>query len=221
MTTTQPTTAPPRRRRTSPGARAVAVLAVALLVALVLRSFVVQTFSIPSDSMSPTLEPGERVLVWRVGAQDVQRGDVVVFDGTGTFAPAPEEPRGLARLGAALGSLLGFHPGESDYVKRVVGLPGERIACCDEQGRLTVDGTPLDEPYLHPGDSASDVEFDIEVAPGRVWVMGDHRSESVDSRSHLAAPGGGTIALEDLVGRVVAVSWPLSEIEVVGRGEGE
>ncbi|WP_432491665.1 signal peptidase I [Kineococcus auxinigenes] len=220
MTTTRPTTAPRPHRRTSRGGRAVAVLAVALLVALVLRSFVVQTFSIPSDSMSPTLEPGQRVLVWRVGAQDVRRGDVVVFDGTGTFAPSPAEPEGLAALGAAVGGLLGFHPGESDYVKRVVGLPGERITCCDEQGRLLVDGEPLEEPYLHPGDGASDVEFDIEVPEGRVWVMGDHRSRSVDSRSHLAAPGGGTIALEDVVGRVVAVSWPPSQIGTVGRGVG-
>ncbi|WP_432501344.1 signal peptidase I [Kineococcus arenarius] len=220
MTTTRPTTAPRPHRRSSRGGRAVAVLAVALLVALVLRSFVVQTFSIPSDSMSPALEPGQRVLVWRVAAQDVRRGDVVVFDGTGTFAPSPAEPEGLAALGAAVGGLLGFHPGESDYVKRVVGLPGERVTCCDEQGRLLVDGEPLDEPYLHPGDSASDVEFDIEVPEGRVWVMGDHRSRSVDSRSHLAAPGGGTIALEDLVGRVVAVSWPPSQIGTVARGVG-
>ncbi|NAZ87353.1 signal peptidase I [Kineococcus indalonis] len=219
MTTTQPTTAPPRGRPAPRGTRAVAVLAVALLVALVLRSTVVQTFSIPSDSMSPTLEPGQRVLVWRVGAQDVHRGDVVVFDGSGTFVDAPPAPRGPARLGAALGAVLGFHPGESDFVKRVVGLPGERITCCDAQGRLTVDGQPLEEPHVHPGDAPSDVRFDIEVPPGRLWVMGDHRSQSVDSRSHLGSPGGGTIALEDVVGRVVAVSWPLPDLGAVGREE--
>ena len=219
MTTTQPTTAPRGERPASRGVRAVAVLAVALLAALVLRSFVVQTFSIPSNSMSPALEPGQRVLVWRVGAQDVRRGDVVVFDGTGTFVDAPTPPRGLARAGAAVGSALGWHPGESDFVKRVVGLPGERVACCDAQGRLTVDGRPLEEPYVHPGDAASDVRFDVEVPPGRLWVMGDHRAESVDSRSHLGSPGGGTVALEDVVGRVVAVSWPPTDLGAVSREE--
>ncbi|WP_432494336.1 signal peptidase I [Kineococcus gypseus] len=218
MTTTQPTTAPPRERAAPRGTRAVAVLAVALLAALLLRSFVVQTFSIPSASMAPTLEAGERVLVWRVGAQEVRRGDVVVFDGTGTFAPAPPEPAtGLARAGAAVGSALGFHPGESDFVKRVVGLPGERITCCDADGRLLVDGEPLDEPYLPPGEAPSAVRFDVEVPPGRLWVMGDHRGDSVDSRSFLGSPGGGTVAVEDVVGRVVAISWPPTELGTVER----
>ena len=218
MTTTQPPRTAERGR--SRGARAVLVLAIALLLVLLVRTFVVQTFSIPSDSMSPALRPGERVLVWRVAAQDVQRGDVVVFDGTGTFADAPPEPEGLARAGGAVAQLLGFRPGESDYVKRVVGLPGERITCCDEQGRLLVDGVPLDEPYLHPGDAPSDVEFDIEVPDGRLWLMGDHRSDSVDSRSHLGSPGGGTVSLDDVIGRVVAVTWPFDSVGTVGRGSG-
>ncbi|GAA0324959.1 hypothetical protein GCM10009528_47950 [Kineococcus aurantiacus] len=196
------------------------VLAIALLLVLLVRTFVVQSFSIPSDSMQPTLDPGERVLVWRVDATDVRRGDVIVFDGTGTFADTPAAPRGLARLGAGIGELLGFRPGESDYVKRVVGLPGDRITCCDAQGRLLVDGQPLEEPYVHPGDAASDVEFDIAVPEGRLWVMGDHRSDSVDSRSHLGSPGGGTIALEDVIGRVVAITWPLGAAGTVERGNG-
>ena len=216
MTTTQPT-APTAPRRTPRGGTALLVLAVALLVALLLRTFVVQAFSIPSASMQPTLSAGERVLVWRVAASDVQRGDVVVFDGTGTFAPAPQEPQGLARLGAAAGELLGFRPGESDFVKRVVGLPGDRITCCDDQGRLLVDGRPLSEPYVLTGDAPSDVRFDVEVPDGRLWVMGDHRSDSVDSRSHLGSPGGGTIDVDDVVGRVVAVSWPVSSWGTVAR----
>ena len=218
MTTTSPP--PTTGRRRSRGARAVLVLAVALLLVLLVRTFVVQTFSIPSDSMRPTLEPGERVLVWRAGAQDVERGDVVVFDGTGTFSDAPADPEGLARVGAAVSRLLGFRPGESDYVKRVVGLPGDRVTCCDAQGRLLVDGVPLAEPYVYPGDAPSDVEFDIEVPDGRLWVMGDHRSDSVDSRSHLGSPGGGTVSLDDVVGRMVAVTWPLGAVGTVGRGSG-
>ncbi|PRY18602.1 signal peptidase I [Kineococcus rhizosphaerae] len=218
MTTTPPRPPSVVARRTSRGSRAVLVLALALLLVLLLRSFVVQTFSIPSDSMRPTLTPGERVLVWRVHAADVRRGDVVVFDGTGTFSDSPAAPQGLARLGAGVAEVLGFRPGESDYVKRVVGLPGDRITCCDAQGRLLVDGRPLDEPYVYPGDAASEVEFDIEVPEGRLWVMGDHRSDSVDSRSHLGSPGGGTIAVDDVIGRVVAVTWPLDAVGTVERG---
>ncbi|NAZ78051.1 signal peptidase I [Kineococcus sp. T13] len=218
MTTTQPS--PTAGRARSRGGRAVLVLALALLIVLLVRSFVVQTFSIPSDSMRPTLRPGERVLVWRAGASEVRRGDVVVFDGTGTFADAPPPPRGLARLGDAVASLLGFRPGESDYVKRVVGLPGDRVTCCDPQGRLLVDGEPLAEPYLQPGDAPSDVRFDIEVPSGRLWLMGDHRSDSVDSRSHLGSPGGGTVSVDDVVGRVVAVTWPLGSVGAVERGDG-
>ncbi|MEZ0163898.1 signal peptidase I [Kineococcus sp. LSe6-4] len=210
----------PAGLRSSRGARAVLVLAVALLLVLLVRTFVVQTFSIPSDSMQPTLRPGERVLVWRVDAPEVRRGDVVVFDGTGTFVDAPPDPQGLAAVGAGIAGLLGFRPGESDFVKRVVGLPGDRITCCDDRGRLLVDGEPLEEPYLQPGDAPSDVRFDIAVPPGRLWVMGDHRSDSADSRSHLGSPGGGTVALGDVIGRVVAVTWPLDAVGTVARGSG-
>jgi len=215
--TTQPTPAPARaRRRGGPGLLLPLVLA--LLLALLLRTFVVQSFSIPSYSMSPLLVPGERVLVWRVGAgEDVRRGDVVVFDGTGTFADAPPDPQGLARVGAGLGSLLGFRPGETDFVKRVVGLPGDRVTCCDASGRLMVNGVALDEPYVSPGDAPSELRFDIEVPAGRLWLMGDHRSDSADSRAHLGSPGGGTIALDDVVGRVVAVTWPLNSVGSVPR----
>jgi signal peptidase I len=217
VTTTQPRTAAPQRSR---GGRAVLVLAVALLLVLLVRTFVVQSFSIPSDSMEPTLAPGERVLVWRVDAASVERGDVIVFDGTGTFADSPPDPEGLARLGTAVAEVLGFRPGESDFVKRVVGLPGDRVTCCDDQGRLMINGVPLDEPYVYPGDAASELEFDIEVPDGRLWVMGDHRSDSADSRAHLGSPGGGTVALDDVIGRVVAITWPLDAVGTVERGSG-
>jgi signal peptidase I len=91
----------------------------------------------------------------------------------------------------------------------VIGLPGDRIVCCDEQGRLTVNGVPLDEPYLFPLDLPSRDRFDVLVPPGRVWVMGDHRSRSADSRAHLADPGGGTVPMDKIVGRAVAIVWPL------------
>ncbi|GAA4965333.1 signal peptidase I [Kineococcus glutinatus] len=211
-----------RRRR--PGRRIPAgalllVLAAALVLSLLVRTVLVQAFSIPSDSMDPTLVPGERVVVLRSAvAGDISRGDVVVFDGAGTFAPAPEPATGPARIGEAAGVLLGFRPGEVDFVKRVVGLPGDRVTCCDDTGRITVNGEPLEEPYVHPGDAPSEVRFDIEVPAGRLWLMGDHRSDSADSRAHLGDPGGGTVAVDDVIGRVVAVTWPLSALRTVAAG---
>jgi signal peptidase I len=192
-----------RVRRTQVG------LVVGLLAAMVLvRALFLQAFYIPSPSMEETLQVGDRVLVnkmsYRVG--DVRRGQVVVFDGIDSFDRATHKSRGpLDRL---LG-LIGAAPSEDDYIKRVIGLPGDRVRCCDAQGRLQVNGQSLDEPYLYPLDLPSRDKFDVVVPPGRLWVMGDHRSRSADSRSHLGEPGGGTVPLDKVVGRAVAVVWPL------------
>lgn len=192
------------------------LLAVAL-VALI-RAFLLQSFVIPSGSMEPTLDVGDRVLVSRVDRDDLRRGDVVVFDGTGVFDPEAGPARStLAGIGRGIASALGVPVGSKDYVKRIVGLPGDRVVCCDAQQRITVNGTPLTEPYLAPGDTPSATRFDIQVPAGRLWVMGDHRSDSADSRAHLGDPGGGTVPLQNVVGRVVAVWWPLGSAGGVGR----
>ena len=192
---------------------------VVLAVGLLVRTFLVTPFSIPSGSMQQTLQIGDRILVDRAGYRfgDVERGDVVVFDGTDTFGAVGrgEPDRGL--VGSLVHSVTGAvgiaRPAETDYVKRVIGVGGDRVVCCDRRGRIRVNGDPVDESaYLYPGDAPSGLKFDVRVPDGRLWVMGDHRSNSRDSRAHLGGPGGGTIPVGDVIGRVVAVVWPLSRL---------
>ena len=197
--------------------RYLVALAVAVVLVAVVRSLVVQSFVVPTGSMSPTVRPGDRVVVsrWSHVFGEVRRGDVVVFDGAGVFGPAAARSSSpLAQAGRGAAALLGVPVGDQDYVKRVVGLPGERVACCDAAGRITVDGKPLVEPYLGGSGPASATPFDVVVPPGRLWVMGDDRGDSADSRSHLGDPGGGTVPVERVVGRVVGIYWP------VGRAGG-
>ncbi|MGG8407542.1 signal peptidase I [Streptomyces sp. 12297] len=195
--------------------RRAGLLGVACTVLLLLFShFVLQPFLIPSRSMESTLKVGDRVLVnklaYRFGNQPA-RGDVVVFDGTGSFVreqPAGDPVVGLLRGAAAA---LGIaEPADTDFVKRVVGVGGDDVVCCDARGRLSVNGVPVDEEYLRPGDAPSKVPFRIVVPIGTLWVMGDHRSQSRDSRDHLGEPGGGMVPVEKVIGRADWIGWPLS-----------
>ncbi|NBE53111.1 signal peptidase I [Streptomyces boluensis] len=167
--------------------RAGVVTALCLVFLLLVSTFVMQPFLIPSRSMEPTLNTGDRVLVnklaYRFGSEP-QRGDVVVFDGSGYF-------------------------GDSDYIKRVVGVGGDRVACCGEQGKLEVNGEPVDEAYLYPGDDPSTVPFDVVVPEGSLFVLGDHRSDSADSRDHLGSPGGGMVPVDSVIGRADFIGLPL------------
>ena len=199
--------------------RLLVLLAIAAVLVAGVRAFFVQAFVIPTESMRPMLQVGDRVLVDRLGYRigDVHRGDVIVFDGEGVFDPPADGTRSpLVAAGRAFAGALGMPIGESDYVKRVVGLPGERIACCDAAGRITVDGRPLEEPYL-TGTRASEIPFDIRVPSGRYWVMGDNRNDSGDSRAHLGDPGGGTVPKDHVIGRVVSVWWPWNRATGIGR----
>ena len=185
----------------------VVVVAVALLVTTAVRLWVLDVAVVPSASMEPALQPGDRLLVRQSGADGLRRGDLVVFDGTGSFDPWVD--RGpLASAAARLGALVGLPGAPREYVKRVVGLPGERVACCDASGALLVDGEPLDEPYLAPGTAPSEVRFDVRLGPGQLWVLGDARDVAEDSRAHLGDPGGGVVPTARVLGRVVAVAWP-------------
>lgn len=185
---------------------------VVLLVVLLVRSFLVTPFGIPSRSMEDTLQVGDRILVTRTTSPgDLQRGDVIVFDASRAFNLRLPDRGVVARVLEALESLVGQGQ-PTDYVKRVVGLPGDRVRCCAADGRLEVNGTPLDEPYLKPGQDPSTTPFDVLVPPNRFWVLGDNRGGSTDSRAHLGEPGGGMLPGDDIIGKVWVRYWPLDRL---------
>ncbi|MCB5272888.1 Signal peptidase I [Arthrobacter sp. SO5] len=191
----------------------------AVLISGVVRSIWLDVYFIPSASMEPLFRDGDRILVSRTDfqAEPVRRGDVVVFDGRGSFAPLNSGNGPVLEALGGLGHWLGLSGGENTYVKRVVGLPGDRVVCCDEGGQLTVNGKPLHEPYVYDGDAPSDQKFSVTVPAGRLWLMGDHRSMSADSRSLLGAPGGGMVPLDRVIGRPVRIIWPLDRFTAVPR----
>ena len=188
------------------------LLAAALVLAILVKAFFLQAFYIPSASMHDTLVENDRILVEKVtlwGDRAPHRGDVVVFaDPGGWLAPSDSRPPSNP-VSRAL-EAVGLHPTGGHLVKRVIGVGGDEVKCCDSRGRITVDGVALNErSYLAAGQQPSTIPFDVKVAPGFVWVMGDNRGNSADSRVHLGDPGGGQVPVEDLVGRVFAVVWPL------------
>jgi signal peptidase I len=189
----------------------------ALLVSLLIKTFVLQAFMIPSGSMEDTLLVGDRVLVNKLADKpdEIHRGDIVVFRDPGGWLPPGHDGRGGGVRAAVRNALVfvGVVPSAtaSDLVKRVIGVGGDRIACCDRDKRITVNDVPLTEPYLHPegGAQPAETKFSVQVPQDRLWVMGDHRSDSADSRYHLGDPGGGFVPVRDVVGRALARVWPL------------
>jgi signal peptidase I len=198
----------------------VTVVVIALGLSLLIKTFLVQAFYIPSESMENTLLIGDRVLVSKLtpGPFDLERGDVVVFSDPGDWLTLPPEPdEGPLREGFRdVLTFVGLLPADSGdhLIKRVVGLPGDKVACCDDEGRLTVNGKTVEEPYLFPGNAPSDDDFTVTVPAGRLWVMGDHREVSQDSRYHRELADG-TVAVDDVVGRAFVVVWPFDRAKLL------
>ncbi|GAA1630996.1 signal peptidase I [Actinoplanes couchii] len=196
------------------------LLVVAFCLAVLIRTFLVQAFYIPSGSMQSTLEIKDRVLVNKVvyDMRDPLRGEIVVFRGTENWVPEVTEPVSdafLAKLGRTIGDLVGVsRPGEKDFIKRVIGLPGDKVACCDEKGRITVNGVGIDEEYIDegfnsdlsqppiPGQCTSRRFTEVTVPPGQMFVMGDHREVSQDARCQ------GPVPIDNIIGRAFVVVWP-------------
>lgn len=197
------------------------LLALVLAVAIsgLVRSLWLDVYYIPSESMEPLLGTGDRILVSRTAyaAEPIRRGDVVVFDGRGSFAPLSSGKGPLVDAVSAASQWFGLTGSDTTYVKRVIGVAGDHIRCCSADGRLTVNGQPIDEPYVYPGDEPSKQKFDVVVPEGRLWLMGDHRSRSADSRGLLGAPGGGMVPVDRVIGRPVQIVWPLDRFAEMPR----
>jgi signal peptidase I len=196
---------------------AVVVVALALALALVIKTFLVQAFFIPSASMEPTLTTGDRVLVSKLtpGPFELHRGDIIVFKDPGGWldpvAPLDDGAvHGVIRETLTFVGLLPQDSGEH-LIKRVIGLPGDTVTCCDAQGRLQVNGVSIEESYIYEGNDPSAKEFSITLGDDQLWVMGDHRAVSEDSRYHPNVHDG-TVPMSSVVGKAVALIWPWARV---------
>jgi signal peptidase I len=218
--------APPRRRPKKRGSfwrELPGIVITALVISVLIKTFLVQAFYIPSGSMENTLLVNDRVLVNKLADKpdEIRRGDVVVFRDPGGWLGGTTDS-GRGGIVGLIRDVLVFvglapAPGEEDLIKRVIGVAGDTVVCCDDGGKLLLNDVPLDEPYLYPGDDPSEVEFEITVPKDRLWVMGDHRSVSEDSRAHRQQPGEGFVPVEDVLGRAFTVVWPLDRAGVMRR----
>lgn len=192
----------------------------ALVLSILVRTFLLQAFYVPSESMEDTLQISDRIIASKINTKisGVHRGDVVVFKDPGGWLPDVPEQKGFAGLVREAFTFVGLLPSNSgqDLVKRVIGVEGDRVQCCNQKGQIVLNGVALDEDqYVKPGDLTNQVNFDVTVPAGSVFVMGDNRSNSRDSRYHLEDNSGG-VPVDNVVGKVVVIVWPLANIKTIG-----
>jgi signal peptidase I len=190
------------------------VVVIAVVLSFLIKTFLFRAFYIPSESMVSTLDINDRIFVNLLVPEPfaLERGDVVVFKDTkGWLPPTPQKADGPFTFIEDGLTFVGLLPDNSEQhlVKRVIGLPGDHVICCDADGKLTVNGAPLDEEYVNPAEVPMVRNFDVVVPAGKVWVMGDNRNHSADSRAHTDS-NGGFVDIADIEGKAAVIAWPLN-----------
>jgi len=193
---------------------------VALAVSLLIKTFLVQFFYIPSGSMENTLQIQDRVAVNKVPfiSRSISRGDVVVFRDPANWLPEPyaaTENKVVAKIKEGLVTVGVLpNPAKQFLVKRVIGVAGDNVICCSN-GKLTINGKETTEPYIFAGNKPSEMDFNVTVPEGKIWVMGDHRGSSADSRYHQDDVNNGFVPVDKVTGRVFAIIWPFKNFGLV------
>ncbi|WP_446664049.1 signal peptidase I [Flexivirga sp. B27] len=193
------------------------IVVIALVLSFLVKTFLAQPFYIPSESMEATLDVGDRIIVSKFTPQHspLHRGDVIVFEDPKSWGSQPSHPSLLKRVVKDSLVFVGVLPGGGDHVvKRIIGMPGDKVVCCTKSGKLTVNGVAITEPYINRGSVPSTVPFSITVPKDKVWVMGDNRNDSADSRLHDGNSGGklGSVPMSKITGQVVAIAWPIDRV---------
>lgn len=203
------------------GKEILTIVLIALVLSFLIKTFLFRAFFIPSGSMENTLQINDRIFVNLLVPEPVglKRGDIVVFkDSQGWLQeePVANKPSGWLN---DVATFIGLAPDSSEQhlVKRVIGMPGDKVMCCTSDGKLTVNGTAITEPYLFPGAAPSDTTFSVTVPEGHLWVMGDHRNNSQDSRAHNSIDQTGFVPISDVEGRAIVIAWPLSHLGILGN----
>jgi signal peptidase I len=193
------------------------LVATAMVMAVIVKTFFLQAFYIPSESMEPTMLVDDKILVQKVSywGGDVKRGDIVVFDDPGGWLSGEDSRQPSNFLQSGL-EKVGLFPTGGHLIKRVVGVGGDTVVCCTG-GKLTINGTALDEPYLFDETVTKDRTFEVKVRDGYLWVMGDNRGNSSDSREHMGDPGGGQVSEKAVVGKAWFRVWPLKRAGFIGK----
>ncbi len=200
------------------------IIVAALVVSVLVKTFLVHFFYIPSGSMENTLKIHDRIAVNKVASyfSDIKRGEVVVFHDPANWlgaAPAETGPKALEVVKSGLVAVgILPDPAKQYLIKRVVGVGGDHVVCCDAKGRLQINGTSVNEPYIYAGNKPSESNFNVTVPKGFIWVMGDHRGASADSRFHTDDIHKGMVPLSDVVGRSEFVVWPFNHAKFLPSG---